>query len=194
MVKVRLPLAEARVLAEELLALLKPACARIEIAGSIRRGSPDVGDIELVCIPLVSRYEQSAGDLFGSTITYSVDLLAQRCDELVRDGVLSHRLNVNGQQAWGDDNKLAVYKGFAADIFTAMPETWGVTMAIRTGPAEFSKRLVTPRQHQGLCPSHLRFHGWRVCHRKSGEPMETREEADVFAVLGMPYLAPEARD
>ncbi|MDP2873417.1 MAG: hypothetical protein Q8P31_12890, partial [Bacillota bacterium] len=44
-------LQKARVIAEELKMLLEPGCARIEIAGSIRRRKPDPGDIELLFIP-----------------------------------------------------------------------------------------------------------------------------------------------
>ncbi|MBU2597552.1 MAG: hypothetical protein KJ757_08345 [Planctomycetes bacterium] len=44
-------LQKAKAIAEELKSLLEPACERITIAGSIRRQKPDVGDIELLCIP-----------------------------------------------------------------------------------------------------------------------------------------------
>jgi len=47
----RMKLEEAQVIAEKTKALLAPYCERIEIAGSIRRKKPDVGDIELVAIP-----------------------------------------------------------------------------------------------------------------------------------------------
>ena len=47
----RIALMEATGLAGELVALLQPACERIEIAGSIRRQRPDVGDVELVVVP-----------------------------------------------------------------------------------------------------------------------------------------------
>ncbi len=38
-------------IAEKVKAQLAPHCERIEIAGSIRRKKPDVGDIEIVAIP-----------------------------------------------------------------------------------------------------------------------------------------------
>ncbi|GAI50844.1 unnamed protein product, partial [marine sediment metagenome] len=44
-------LEKAKVIAENLRSLLAPVCARITIAGSIRRQKPEVGDIELLCVP-----------------------------------------------------------------------------------------------------------------------------------------------
>lgn len=47
----RLPLERARQLANAVRDELAPGCQRIEIAGSIRRRKPEIGDIEIVCIP-----------------------------------------------------------------------------------------------------------------------------------------------
>ena len=47
----KIELAEAHRLAEKIVALVSPAMDRVEIAGSIRRKKPVVGDIELVGIP-----------------------------------------------------------------------------------------------------------------------------------------------
>ena len=44
-------LQKAYKIAQQLVHVLKPHCARIEIAGSIRRMKAQVGDIEIVCIP-----------------------------------------------------------------------------------------------------------------------------------------------
>lgn len=188
----RLPLAEAQVLADELLELLRPACERIEISGSIRRQRPDVADVELVVIPRIDKVEMER-DMFGGVVWVPVDYLERACDELLSSGVLEYRLDVNGRKSWGSDLKKGLYRGFGVDICSATPETWGVTLAIRTGPAKFSERLVTPRSQQGFCPSHLRFQGWRVRRRDTGEPLETPEEADVFAALKIEYLEPHER-
>src|SRR5688572_28680494 len=48
---VRLPLARARAIAEKVVDALRDHCLRIEIAGSIRRGRPECGDVDLVCVP-----------------------------------------------------------------------------------------------------------------------------------------------
>lgn len=59
----RVPLVEARALADDLVGLLEPFAERIEVAGSVRRERPDVGDLELVAIP---RFRPGAqATLFG---------------------------------------------------------------------------------------------------------------------------------
>lgn len=49
--KTRWPHAEALEIAEEIKEALAHHCERIEIAGSIRRKKPEVGDIELLFVP-----------------------------------------------------------------------------------------------------------------------------------------------
>ena len=48
--KQRWPAAIARKVADELVEALTPRCEQICIAGSLRRGKPDVGDIEILYI------------------------------------------------------------------------------------------------------------------------------------------------
>lgn len=47
----RVPYADALTIAELVVAQLAPHCERIQIAGSIRRKSRTVKDVEIVCIP-----------------------------------------------------------------------------------------------------------------------------------------------
>lgn len=201
--KTRIPLAEASGLADELLALLAPACERIEIAGSIRRRKPDCGDVELACIPRLAYSD----DLFGlRDDVHPFNELDALCAELREAGVLSERLNRLGRRAWGSAMKWATYKGFALDIFACTPEQWGVTFAIRTGGAVFSHALVTPRHQEvrdeagrgfggGLCPPWLHFRDWRIKRvDEAGNPFATPEEEDVFDLLGVEYIAPQERD
>src|SRR5207244_7708137 len=101
------------------------------------------------------------------------------------------RPNKIGRSAWGTDLKWGVYQDFGIDLYTASVDTWAITLAIRTGSAGFSHRLVTSRKYGGFCPSNLHFKGWRVC-RADGEALPIREESDVFEALGLacpdPYL------
>ena len=59
--KSRHPLDLAEVTAAVLVKLLAPACERIEVAGSVRRGRLDVGDIELLAVPSPGQRTCSAG-------------------------------------------------------------------------------------------------------------------------------------
>lgn len=188
---VRLPLADARDLADEVVELLKSACERIVIAGSIRRQKADVGDIEIIAIPKTEPFLKQ--DLFGTFDGAPWDLLHAHVVGLTDRGVFRLRLNKNGQKSFGGALKWLTFCGFALDIYTATSETWGVTLAIRTGDADFSRLLVTQRSQGGFCPGHLMFKGWRVCQRMGGEPLDTPDEADVFRALGMEYLEPSMR-
>lgn len=191
----RIPLADARLVADEVLAVLSPACERIEVAGSIRRGVPTCGDIEVVCIP---SYGEPVRDLFGNVAADGDDLLHRLCEELLTSNRLQLRFNKLGRPAWGPKLKWCMYwpdgrAPIALDIYACDAATWGATMAIRTGPADFSHRLVTPKAAGGYCPAPLQFKGWRVVERASGEPLPTPEEEDLFRVLGLDWLAPGDR-
>ena len=82
----RHPLAAAEAVAHELRGLLAPFCARIEVAGSIRRRRSTVGDIELLAIPRMDAQRDMFGGEAGET-----DQLDQSVRELMADGVLTRR-------------------------------------------------------------------------------------------------------
>lgn len=186
--KRRLPLAEASALAGELVGLLRPACRRVVIAGSIRRGKADVGDIEIVAEPLI---DWAPIGLFGDL--RPVNGLDNFCDELVETGTLSRRLDADGRGRYGPRHKALLYSGFGVDLFSVIaPGQWGVIFAIRTGPAEWSHRLVTDRRRGGMCPPWATFRNGGVYHA-NGTLMETPEESDLFRVLGLEWVPPGAR-
>lgn len=191
--KQRLPLNIARVLASEAKTLLAPACERIEVAGSIRRGKPDVGDIELVCVPRVAVIR----DMFGGDAGIGANALDALCTQLLEDQALAYRFDKRGVRAWGSRYKRALFcaRGvtFALDIFAVLPPAqWGVIYTLRTGPGDFSKRLVTARQQGGAMPSHMRVKDG-VLRSGNGKTVSTPEEAHFFAALGLPYIPPAER-
>ena len=67
MSKIRFPLAQGQAVAEQVVLELSPFCERIQIAGSIRRKCPSVGDIELLIEPR-TREASLTGDLFPHLI------------------------------------------------------------------------------------------------------------------------------
>ena len=176
--KTKTPLADAQRIANRFVRLFGPACDRIEIAGSVRRRKESVGDIEIVCIP------ESQVDLWGYPATF---LFEPFIDRLVQDDVIV-RGDKNGAKyktlyLIGDDIKI--------DLFITAPEQWGANFTIRTGPKEFSRKIVTPRQHGGLMPSHLKFKELRWWD--GADPLDTPEERDVFAALGIEWREPWER-
>ncbi len=173
----RLPLDRAQRLAVQIVRDFFPACERIEVAGSIRRRKADIGDIEIVAIP--KRLE----DFFGEGDSLLDPILENLC-----------RLDVLKKVKGGD--KMKQYEitksGIMLDLFLCRPENFGLILAIRTGPAEWSHRMVTPRSQGGLMPSHLRSMGGFI-KDGSGKVYEVPEEADLFRILGIEFLEPWER-
>jgi hypothetical protein len=100
------------------------------------------------------------------------------------------------------------------EILTVEPHSWGYVLAIRTGPAEFSKLLVTMLRRRGLrgkdgrvwqcrpclaCRGRLVGLGGAKCAICDGTGLETEKPLDVpdeqtlFQLAGMAYLPPEKR-
>lgn len=162
---------EAVALANSLIEYLAPHCLRIEAAGSIRRMKPEIGDIELVAIPRIEL------DMFGSPLAdHSLDLFnwlyIGRC---IKSG---HKYK-----------QIELKEGINLDLFIVTPPAqWGVIFTIRTGPAEFSHRLVTQKSQGGLLPSNLRVEGGAIWNGK--EIIKTPEEADLFRLAEMRFVEP----
>ena len=180
----RRPLAEVRTIAEDLVSRLRPACERIEIAGSIRRARPQVGDIELVAIPkFEQRQRASQGTLFGpdqpprseraSLLWDAVDALGVSCTK---------RGPVYRQFQW---------RGVRVDVYTCEPGNWGWILFHRTGPGYLRAKIGSMLVDRGFAA----VDGWIWDARGlSIDRVETPEEEDVFRVLGIRALPPDRRD
>ena len=178
-------LSYAQQVADELIGLLAPACEWIGAAGSIRRRKPDPKDVEIVYVPKV---EARQVDLFGTT--EEVPLTDRAIARLVEAGVL----------AWDEEVKrrgprykrlVHVETGAVVELFAARPDNLGLILALRTGPGDFNRLLVTARRYGGAMPAGMRMQGgylWR-----DGERLETPTEEGFFAALGLPCWPPEAR-
>lgn len=186
--KTRIPLDQAFLLADEVLGLIQEATVRVAVAGSIRRQRETIGDLEICAIP---RYEVVQADLFAPGDGLNRDLLTARCVDLLAEGVFAHRLDVNGRSAFGPKFKRLSYRGVALDLFSPDAATWGVVFCIRTGPAEFSHRLVTPRRQGGLLPDWLRVSEGRIW--RAATALETPDEEQVFDAIGLDWIPPERR-
>ena len=111
----RMPLAAARLIAGAVMAELAPRCSRCEVAGSIRREKPDIGDVELVAIPLPKI------DLFGATVGGET-LLDSLLDRLCGEGRLER---IKGGEKYAQFR--IVKAGINLDLFMASPATWAGT-------------------------------------------------------------------
>lgn len=172
----RLTLDQAEQLAAKLVKLLEPVCERVEVAGSIRRKKPDIGDVEIVCIPKVLMTGLFGEKVYNVTAIY---LVLNKHDYHPMKG--------------GEKYIAAMKDGTQYDLFIATPDTWGCIFTIRTGSAAFTKRLVTQKAWGGLCPFEYYFSEGRIVNRKTGALMDTPEEDDVFRLLGIEFMPPESR-
>jgi DNA polymerase/3'-5' exonuclease PolX len=83
-------------------------------------------------------------------------------------------------------------EGINLDLFiVTRPAQWGVILAIRTGPADFSKWIVTPRKYGGALPSNCHVEGGRVLRQQI--PLEMPEERDFLDFLGLGWVEPKDR-
>jgi len=169
-------LTRAREIAEEIMALLVGSCDRKEIAGSIRRRKPDVGDIEILCIP---RFEGGA------------DSLDRRVQGLMLHGVLALRLNKLGRKTYGPKNKLLLHvpSGIGVDIFSTTEECWPVSLVVRTGGKMTNKEIAYRALERGMS-----FHAYgRGFTQADGSELICQSEAAVFKAVGLAYLEPWER-
>ena len=168
-------LEKAKAIAERIKALLAPACDRIEIAGSIRRRKPDVGDIELLCIP-----KYVAG----------VDQLDRELGLLALQGILRHRLNKLGRKVYGPKNKLLLHResGIGVDIFSTDEQCWPVALVVRTGGKRTNKEIASRALERGM-----RFRTYGDGFDTPDGHISCETEEHVFQVVGLRYLQPWER-
>lgn len=184
----RRSLADATIAAQAVVSLLAPGCERIEVAGSIRRKAAEVKDIEIVVAPMMS-----GGGLFGDLAT---DHLNGAIHRAMQDGMLIGRDVRTGEPCMPyklDGRRFypLIYRAFAdwpVDLFCVRaPAQWGAIFAIRTGPADYSARLVTRAKERGLrcTEGHL--------VDSEGRTVDTPEEQGFITACGLTFLPPEQR-
>ena len=186
--KIRYPREEALAVARSLCVMLDPWWVQVCIAGSLRCGKADVGDIELLYIPKIeSRPDPDA--LLGDIL---VNLVDQKLAALEDEEVLERRKNVNGAQTFGARNKFMRHRpsGIPVDIFATQKEAWWNYLVCRTGPAESNRRIATAALERGW-----KWNPYSVGFTRlsDGEVCAMTSEQEVFQFVGLPYLKPEER-
>jgi DNA polymerase/3'-5' exonuclease PolX len=170
------PFATILPIAQRIVEGLAPHSQRIEIAGSLRRERPLIGDIEIVAVP------QFGVDLFGQPDpkqNYLRAFLQEKGVEIVK-----------GDKQPESKYIQFVYGAHKVDLFMPTPETWGSIFLIRTGSHEFNMWLMTVRSGQ----VGVRFEDGRLLRRFNNEVIPTPEESDVFEQLQMAFVPPNMRD
>lgn len=112
-------LEHAKKIAEKVLERVSPYCSKIEVAGSVRRGKPQVNDIDFVLIP---------SDPWN--LTHEI-------------------MGLGPSTAAGDKLKRVKFDDVQVDFYYATPETWATLLLIRTGSKESNIRLASLAKKKG---------------------------------------------
>jgi DNA polymerase (family 10) len=137
---------------------------RIEVAGSLRRRRSTIGDL---------------------------DLLAAVDDPAAVIAALDGLREVDKVVAAGTDKSsiLLAESGLRVDLMVCAPAAWGTHLVHFTGSKDHNIALRGMALDRGWSLSEK---GWKVI--ESGELLLDAEEADVYARLGLPWIAPELRE
>ncbi len=191
----KVPLEEARILAEDIRQHLSQACKRVEIAGSVRRQKPEVGDIELVAVPIDGPGQLTTGQrtlFMEATAGPSPTVIQDRVRALIKEGYLTEgpRDKASRRAPFGPRYMKTVHaaSGIQLDLFVVLPPAqFGMVYLIRTGSADYSHGFVTELLKRGYRSQdgHL--------EDKDGHTIPTPEEKDVYQAVGIEWIAPELR-
>lgn len=172
---VKVPWAEAYVLAEHASQHLKAHVVQLKAVGSVRRKRELVGDLEFLAEPRMIE-----ADLFG---TQAPDL------EGLRAALRELGTWVKGAERMMQITDFNGRPGLKLEIYLCHPPAqWGSLLAIRTGPYELGREAVTRMREHGL--RHQEGH----VVDQHGKVVPTPTEEAFFAAAGLPFLPPNQRD
>lgn len=187
-----IPLEEAKRVAELIAGEIDPYCEKVDIAGSIRRQEPFVGDIEIVCQPKVQRIK----DLFGNESDDYIVSFANIQRDLGALGLQKMKGKTRYQQ-WVVPYRVSGWENQEINLdlfFVHTPADWGVIFLIRTGPYQFSKKMVSAVTHGGYLPRGHRIEEGRIINGYTQEKAaEINTEHDYFRFCGLDFIPPEKR-
>lgn len=168
------------------------------VAGSVRRRKHEVGDIEHVIIPRLGPAPGAPPNLFSEPAP-TVNLLWHHLDRLVAEYALARHIYPNSARRWGDRYRGIDYRGCNHEIFLADRDNLGAILAIRTGPADYSRYLVTRLRHQGYLQHagyvrDLRPYDGRQPADPAAQPIvPVPTEECYFQLCDLPWTEPQHR-
>lgn len=144
------------------------------VAGSVRRRCETVGDVEHVVV--------------GPKVFEQLDAMID-ADGLFAapNPAVSKAVYPGGTHRWGDRYRGVMFRGFRHELFMADRDNVGAILAIRTGPADYSRWLVTELRRRGTP-----MEGGYVRH-SSGAVLPCESEAAFFMRCGVRWVEPHKR-
>lgn len=162
----RRTMAEALLAAEALVARMKalPGVLACEPAGSLRRRSETVGDLDI----LVSAHEEHAAAIHEAFRT------APDVVEVLATGESKSSVVLDG--------------GMQADLRVVPPDSWGAALQYFTGSKDHNVAMRTIAVKKGLKVSEYGVFD------ASGQKLAGDDEAKVYEAIGLRWMAPELRE
>lgn len=178
---------QAYEIAKELKQLIGPHCEEFRAAGSLRRRRPTVKDLELVVVPKMVQDGQ-------------IQLLDEVKPRMVPDPGFIASVETLEKIKGTPQGKYTQRKhpgGLVIDLFIANPENFGLILAIRTGSADFCRRVLIPAINSS---GHRSIDGHLFKHVQDGpnfsaSRIECPDEEFLFDLIGINpnYYEPENR-
>lgn len=163
----RISAKEAKDRAESVVFELADLCQKIEIAGSLRRGKIDVGDVEIVAWPK------------------DAPTLLARLDVLVATGKIKKSIYSDGRTRWGAKYRGLSVDGLRVEVFLADQHNWGYVYWLRTGPGEANQYVMQQLIYQNAPYRPIEGYWWAGKHKIS-----VPDEPTLFKLLGIPRVIP----
>lgn len=201
----KIPHADATTIARTVYESLKPFTTAFTFAGSLRRKSPMVGDIEAVVLPTLDTVPDGffgTQEIRSRDFVLTVHSLGHLQSGNPVDGryckiIVGGNLNTVTQEVTG---------GVQLDLFIPQPHDYGRQLAIRTGPSNYSSNVLAKKwvgmgwcgtvdglRRQSQCEQNGKI--WKL---KSGlanvqMPPVFNTELQFFQFLGLEYVEPKFR-
>lgn len=175
----------AKFYADKIIIEAGPLCREglISIAGSVRRQRPEVGDIEILAVPLA-----------GQNSAFWAEVLFLHWNP---------KNKITAQSRYVKLTQNTEYGVIQLDVFLPQIFDWGRMLAIRTGPSDYSARLAAAWVRKGyrgtdfgLLPESdciRKGSGWTIKPNTEPRPVRFETEAAFFEWLGLEWVSPEKR-
>jgi DNA polymerase (family X) len=152
--------------AEHLQATLGALCGpeRVAIAGSLRRWQETIGNIDLVAAPARGGADPVEALVNLPNVAEVLERTADAC-------------------------RVLIYGGLEARLHTVDPAAWGAALIWHTGARAHVDRLVGLARARGR---RLTAHG--LVDERSGSPLPSGDEEEVYEQLGLAWVPPELRE
>lgn len=194
-------LVHAQTLAQHLVKRIEPFCepGSVRIVGSIRRGKPEVKDIEIIALPKtfesfdlmgeVSNIRES-GLLDWALKTQIIKWCKAGRGTLAENSLEFIQCPAPEGKYWRGLINAPGWEPVMLDMFLPDPRGYGAQELIRTGSAEFSEAVVTHAKRCGFAFRDGLLYG---PGKAATEVIPTASESDVFTALNLVCIPPAQR-